>query len=266
MTPFTIRDKITNQSMAVPCGKCPSCYARRASSWSFRLMEEEKISSSSLFLTLTYDTKHVSITQKGFMQIQKRDVQLFFKRLRKTNENKIKYFAVGEYGGKTNRPHYHIILFNAKQETIQPSWQLGSVHYGQVTGASIGYTLKYISKLKKIPLHKNDDRQPEFALMSKGLGKNYLTPQMVQWHKNIPNERLYVNLLDGKKCAMPRYYKQKIYEKNELKAIGLSVRQKMLQDKYKLIESDDLYFTKQYAAYEQAFTKMERNLTLNTKI
>lgn len=113
------------------------------------------------------------------MSLRKTDLQSFFKRLRKAHPpidkddptTQIKYYAAGEYGGKTNRPHYHIIIFNAKLELLQPAWDLGQIHYGQVSDASIGYTLKYISKPSRIPLHRNDDRQKEFALMSKNLGQ-----------------------------------------------------------------------------------------------
>lgn len=110
------------------------------------------------------------------MSLAKRDVQLFFKRLRKSQPEgtSIKYYTVGEYGGKTFRPHYHAIVFNAAINTIQDAWQMGTVHYGTVSGASIGYTLKYMAKISRIPLHSNDDRVPEFALMSKGLGEAYL--------------------------------------------------------------------------------------------
>lgn len=173
-TPFCV--KKDDREYSVPCGKCPQCTARRVSGWSFRLMEEEKVSTSAHFITLTYDTNHIHITPNGFMGLKKRDVQLFFKRLRKAHGKslafkgkRIKYYACGEYGGRSMRPHYHIILFNAEIELIQSAWQLGQVHYGKVSGASVGYTLKYISKPSKIPLHRNDDRVREFALMSKGL-------------------------------------------------------------------------------------------------
>lgn len=238
-TPFTVMDKLRG-SIPVPCGKCPNCLARRVSGWSFRLMQEDKIALSAHFITLTYDTKHVPITRNGFMSLSKRDLQLFFKRLRKVSPRglKIKYYAAGEYGGNTRRPHYHIILFNAKLEKIQPAWDLGNVHYGVVSAASVGYTLKYISKPAKIPLHSNDDRLREFALMSKGLGENYLTEQMVNWHHDDLDNRMYVNLEGGKKASMPRYYKEKVYTELERKRIGYLAREKMLEaekDKGKLM-------------------------------
>lgn len=171
-TPYYKLDD-NNVGQSFPCGKCPKCLARRASSWSFRLMQQDKHSDSSLFITLTYDTKHVPITEAGYMSLRKRDVQLFFKRLRKlqngNQRSPIKYYVCGEYGGRTERPHYHALIFNSQVEKISPAWDLGNVHYGTVEGASVGYTLKYMQKPKVIPKHCNDDRVPEFSLMSKGL-------------------------------------------------------------------------------------------------
>lgn len=34
---------------------------------------------------------------------------------------------------------------------------------------------------------------------------------MVKWHLADPLNRMYLNIGDGKKAAMPRYYKDKIY-------------------------------------------------------
>lgn len=157
----------------VPCGKCPQCLSRRTSGWSFRLMQQHKVCDTALFLTLTIATEHMQFTPKRFMTLDKTHVQKFMKRLRKAQfgsaKSNIKYYICGEYGGKTNRPHYHAILFNAKTELIQDAWQYGQVHYGIVSEASVGYTLKYMSKPTRIPMHQNDDRKPEFSLMSKGL-------------------------------------------------------------------------------------------------
>lgn len=212
----------------LPCGKCYECKARKISSWSYRLMKEAERSSSALFVTLTFDTDHVPITEKGYMSLSKEKLQNFFKYLRKLHRVKLKYYACGEYGGKTNRPHYHIILFNADKDKVAKAWTQGTIHIGEVTAASVGYTLKYISKNGKIPAHKNDDRIPEFSLMSKKLGDNYLTPQMIKWHKADYKNRMYVNLLDGKKIAMPRYFKDKIYTKGEKQRVSEHVRKQRI--------------------------------------
>lgn len=185
ITPFQLkeRDKVTGEFVQVPCGKCPDCLARLISGWSFRLVQEGKDADSALFVTLTYNTDSVPLTRAGYMTLQKADVQKFMKRLRfaHTGAKPIRYFAVGEYGGKTMRPHYHLILFNSDYASIMTAWEnrdgrpLGNTFFGyDCSEAAIGYTLKYMMKPGKIPLHRNDDRVPEFRLMSKGLGANYL--------------------------------------------------------------------------------------------
>ena len=138
---------MTNESIPVNCGKCPSCIKRRTSQWSFRLRKEALRSISAHFVTLTYDTENVPLTKRGYMTLNTRDMELFFKKLRKQEDKrgvKIKYFYVGEYGGKTNRPHYHAIIYNADVNNIDKTWDKGQTHFGEVNGASIGYSLKYI--------------------------------------------------------------------------------------------------------------------------
>ena len=173
ITPFYKKDQ---PGVPLPCGRCPPCCKRRASGWSFRLVKEGENFSLSYFVTLTYSTLHVPITEKGYMTLNKKDVQDFMKRLRKHSfiikggkkiHAHIKYYAVGEYGTHTMRPHYHIILFGADQASVCKAWDKGEVHFGTVEAASIGYTLKYISKQGRIPMHQNDDRIKEFSLMSK---------------------------------------------------------------------------------------------------
>lgn len=236
------------QFQPVPCGKCPPCRARRASGWSFRLMQQAKVSDSSHFITLTYATDKVPISKQGFMSLDKRDVQLFFKRLRKAHNNcqalsnnrqvaagfeqrsttpGIKYYVCGEYGDTTHRPHYHAIMFNVRIELIQDAWQNGNVHYGTVNGASIGYTLKYMCKPPSaIGKYEWDDRLPEFSLMSKGLGVNYLTPGIKKYHYDDLENRMYCPLEDGKKIAMPRYYKNKLYDDEQKEAIAYAMFKK----------------------------------------
>jgi hypothetical protein len=251
--------------MPFPCGKCPACVRRRVSGWAFRLNKQSEQSNSAHFVTLTYNEEHIKKTKNGFETLVKKDVQDFFKRLRKLTKQKISYYAVGEYGDTGERPHYHIILFNANPKIVENAWKLnditlGNVHFGDVGDASVGYTLKYISKDKKIPQFNGDDRQKEFALMSKGLGAGYLTENMVKWHTkgNIEN-KVYLPLKDGKKAAMPRYYKDKLYDKGQKFRIGVFMRaesQKQvdeLQDKY-----GDLYYYKQAEETANDFRRMAK--------
>lgn len=96
---------------------------------------------------------------------------------------------------------------------------IGNIHFGEVNPATILYTLKYMSKPKTITKH--DTRNPEFSLMSKGLGLSYLSKQMVHWHKADTENRAYLNFNGGHKTSMPRYYREKIYSTKDKDAISL---------------------------------------------
>lgn len=232
--------------MSFPCGKCIHCVSRRISSWSARLMQEDRVSRSSFFVTLTYDTDHVPLSDAGYMTLSSRDLQLFFKRFRKLNlkltNDKLKYYACGEYGSRRMRPHYHIILFNASLVALIgdreasfvsrkivdldgyhnyrcAAWPAGSITVGRVNEASVGYCLKYLSKQGKIPVHRKDDRIPEFQRTSKGLGVSYLD-SMALWHEADILNRFYMPLKGGMKVCLPRYYKQKLYTESDRLMIG----------------------------------------------
>lgn len=211
----------------VPCGRCPPCKLRRVNEWVFRMLQEDKVSFCAYFITLTYETHSVPISKHGFMTLKKKDFQNFMKRLRKeisiTNPHwphKIKYYCAGEYGSERSRPHYHVIIFNVPDPSLfQKAWTLdgrpiGNVDVGSLTSASIAYTLKYIDKSNFQKRHKRDDRLPEFSLMSKGLGKSYLTQEVIRYHKqNIGT--LYVTKTDGRRVPMPRYYRNRIFSDDE---------------------------------------------------
>lgn len=223
-TPYTVEVKY--KRFHVPCGKCPACRHRRVNDWVFRLMQEDEVSVTSHFVTLTYNTDHVPISKNGYMTLEKTDLQKYFKRLRKMlpkNNERVRYYAVGEYGGKTSRPHYHMIMFNVPDENMFfDAWHLdgkplGTVHVGKVSGNSVAYTMKYMDKPRRKPEHARDDRAPEFALMSKGIGQTYVHDYSMDWH-NQDIGRLYCVKPDGRKIAMPKYYRNMIYDEKDRKA------------------------------------------------
>lgn len=165
------------------------------------------------FVTLTYDTSHVPISDNGFMTLRKRDFQLYMKRLRKLcSDSVLKYYVAGEYGDKNKRPHYHAIIFNCPDKSFfDKAWQLGTVDVGTVTAESVAYTMKYIDKQNgHIRKFYRDDRAPEFSLMSKGLGASYVTPDMVAYHQ-ADFSRNFATKEGGFRIALPRYYRDRVY-------------------------------------------------------
>lgn len=219
--------------VTVPCGKCAECLAKKRADWSFRLNQELKVSESAFFITLTYNE------ESNIGDLDKRHIQLFLKRLRRSMNMKVKYikkevkngklryFLVGEYGPLTNRPHYHIIMFNLPQGCvgeIEDIWGKGQIKVGNVTPASIHYVTKYVINKNQELLDKDTgeliERKP-FAMMSlkPGLGSNYLEDKnLMKYHKKNGSD-LTVNL-GGHKQRLPRFYQDKIFniaEKDKIK-------------------------------------------------
>lgn len=99
----------------VPCGKCLECRIQRTRQWADRCVLEAKKYKDNYFVTLTYDDNH--LPEKN--SLRPKDLQLFMKRLRKKfPQSKIRFFACGEYGDISWRPHYHILLFNCPLDDL----------------------------------------------------------------------------------------------------------------------------------------------------
>lgn len=110
---FKRGDKRVPVFYVFPCGKCELCREKKSSEYCFRsACETHTYPINPLYVTLTY--------RPGFVPDQGlclRDLQNFIKRLRFRLETfgmptNFRYLAVGEYGSKSGRPHYHIIFWN----------------------------------------------------------------------------------------------------------------------------------------------------------
>lgn len=238
---------LSSQDMVVPCGKCPFCAATRRADWGTRLEYEARLHVCKKFVTLTYANPHLK-WKHGVPQLCKDDLQRWFKRVRKAGCT-IRYYAVGEYGSTTFRPHYHVILFGeVSDDIIRQSWPLGQVHIGTVTQASIQYTLGYI--VNKSWKHSTN-RIPPFALMSRkpGLGANYITPEMIAWHRS--DRKNYV-LVDGVKRHLPRYYKTKMFSKIDLVRIAVRDQKDVFKKMVKWIRHPSRARMKDPMAYYRA--------------
>ncbi len=149
------------------------CLKRRQKAWSFRLLEEAKVSSSISFNTFTYE--ETPLSENGFPTLNKLHFQNFLKKLRKKTHNKIKYYACGEYGTETHRPHYHAIMYNLPQNWIdqsqtilQDTWKHGTVDIGTGTDMSINYVTGYINKTTNEINNKNWTEKTEENSMEEG--------------------------------------------------------------------------------------------------
>lgn len=207
--------QIAVNDMLVPCGSCAICKFNLVQDWAIRIFHEAQYNCTALFVTLTYAVAP--------NELQKSDLQKWLKRLRKKKD--VRYFAVGEYGKKFCRPHYHVILFTNEIIThsdIYDTWKHGFVHVGHLTQQSTMYVLKYM--LKASP---ESDRSPPFRLMSRrpGIGAKKVE-QLVGIEKNF----LYLN---GFKKRMPRYYKDKLFTKQQKQAMRIKTEEQQKQLKVK---------------------------------
>lgn len=219
LTPIYMQDK-----GHLPCGKCLACAQRRQKDWSIRLTYEMNQSTSCYFVTLTYDDLHVPTANLNGALVNvlcKRDFQLWMKRFRKTSDTKIRFFACGEYGTRTLRPHYHVILFNYSLRSdlyraLSDTWQNGFFTSSKVQPAHIEYVAKYSTMLSDLPKSLRSKEYRPFSLQSRrpAIGANYLTPEIVKYHRETLSTTVTRN---GVKSSLPRYYREKIFD-DQMKA------------------------------------------------
>ena len=175
---------------AFPCGKCLACLKRWRELWTHRLMLENLCHSASAFVTLTY----ADDTLPKDWSLRPVDFQLFMKRIReRVAPMKLRFYGVGEYGDKTERPHYHILLFGyqtclrgqslytkesdrccSQCDRVRDAWGLGHVGLGSVTHQSVRYVCGYMIKnMRHRHDHRLNGREPEFSRKSNRPGIGY---------------------------------------------------------------------------------------------
>jgi len=226
---FTHGAAFSSVPLKLPCGQCIGCRLEKSRQWAMRCMHENQMHTESCFLTLTYDDDH--LPKDG--SLDKRDLQLFMKRLRFAYRDKvIRFYACGEYGETTLRPHYHLLLFGVSfvdkklykrsrsgeslytSEIVRRLWPYGHNVVGNVTFDSAAYVARYV--MKKVTgvgaadhyISVNEctgeiyDRVPEFTNMSRrpGIG--------LQWFEKFGEHAYKFDsvIMNGREVRPPRYY------------------------------------------------------------
>lgn len=263
-------------NIELPCGRCQGCRLDKSRAWADRCLLELQYHKHSVFVTLTYndayvpksfyygsdgESEHLSYT------LRKRDFQLFMKRLRKAfSEQKIRFFAAGEYGENTARPHYHAILFGLQlddlvpyqkteqgfwyyhSESLQNVWShrycaddcnlfsggsrlepLGEVVVADVSWETCAYTARYC--LKKLngedaEAYRRFGVEPPFTLMSRRPG---IGGQYFEDHPDCVDFQ-YINVATekgGRKILVPNYFLRQL-EKSDPERVA-QLRESRLQ-------------------------------------
>lgn len=225
----------SGEAISVPCGQCIGCRMSKAQEWQTRLHHEAMQHETSSFLTLTYSDEY--LPPGGTLCV--RDLQLFMKRLRKAvAPHRLRFFACGEYGDRTFRPHYHVILFGYDfpdrllmgkspagfplfvSPLLSSAWSMGKADIGAFSRDSAGYVARYC--LKKVNGERAEQHyrrvdpatgevyqlRPEFITMSSrpGIG--------AEWFRQFACDAFPSDfvVIDGERRPVPRYYLRKVAE------------------------------------------------------
>lgn len=226
--------RVSYDYITIPCGQCLECRFQYARQWADRCILELQSHPSSYFLTLTYDNQHIEHLKNadGALSLKKRDLQLFHKKLNRYLSLKsggysnFRYFACGEYGDNTFRPHYHDIVFGLVLDDLvfyrrselghiyynspflEKVWGYGHVIVGEVTWESCAYTARYVTKKQKgfsKNLYEKLGVEPEFLIMSRrpGIAREYYDT-----HPDLYDfDCIHVSTSNGgRRVNLPRYF------------------------------------------------------------
>lgn len=226
--------------ISIPCGQCVGCRLDRSREWAARCAHEAEMHSVNCFITLTYSDDHLP----DDYSVSVRTFQLFMKRLRKSLNQRIRFFACGEYGDLNLRPHYHALIFNHAFDndkilfkttsqgnrlytspSLSEIWPYGHCIIGDLNYKTAAYTARYV--MKKITGDRAEAHyrrthpvtgkqvvvQPEFCVQSRrpGIGAAWFE----KWKSDaFPSDFLIV---DGRKHSVPSYYFKKLAEEEQSK-------------------------------------------------
>lgn len=189
--------------------------------WAFRCKVENAYAKTGAFITLTYDEEKVpwKDTKEGTYQtLNKVDFQQFMKRLRYYSGEKLRYFACGEYGPDTLRPHYHALVWNLEKSVknqVPGIWKHGFTKVGSIEEKSIKYVTNYMMKK---PIMNPPGTEPYFTVMSRrpGIGYQYAEKNQHR-HEFSEDYRLLLPMMPEKRPFMSNYYMRRMNLSEQVK-------------------------------------------------
>lgn len=125
------------------------------------------------------------------------DLQLFLKRFRKNifkqSHEKIRYYAVSEYGPVHYRPHFHLLLFFDTERTLEAfdtslhkSWKYGRIDFSLSRGKCSSYVSSYVNSSVSLPrLFENGSFKP-FTTHSLFFAKGFYKDKRKEVYENEP--------------------------------------------------------------------------------
>lgn len=244
----------------VPCGKCIPCLQRRQSDWVFRLTKEYENSISGYFITLTYDDVHLPTRYFNSAVVPvlcKRDIQLWIKRLRKAIQPYcIRYLLCGEYGPRTLRPHYHVILFNFPinmdiVKVVNKTWNKGFTVTKLINPNHFKYVAKYVNSYQELPKYLRGKAERPFLLCSRrpAIGLCYLSPEVTTFFRSSLSITAHIG---GSIFSLPRYYRNKLFDDDMKATISERSNQYRLKKYIESLRYDRGFYSTPYLFSQQS--------------
>lgn len=238
----------------IPCGQCLGCRLEYSRQWATRCVLESFESQHNYFVTLTYSPENESSIKKDCfrfdvdtgevvsefqsLSLVPEHLSKFIKDLRRYfeyhyNFTGIRFFACGEYGDKTMRPHYHMILFNCpipdlkfecsnfqgdpfwSSEILSKIWGKGFVSISSCNFNTCSYVSRYMLKKQKgqgAKIYEDFGVVPPFTRSSRnpGIARNFYDAFS---DKIYSYDSLVITDSKGKaKKVMPPKYFDRLYD------------------------------------------------------
>lgn len=196
---------LTYDQQHIPLMKPMAVYGEHGTKWMFvstcsRLEENGLIINECSYSIGQIDQLCQKCNLDGFLgYLFPRDAQLFIKRLRKyiskiSNEN-IRFFLCGEFGPKSLRPHFHIILwFNDRQisenlvSIVNQAWQFGRTDTQKVNKDCSQYVAGYLNSPHTLPRVYQTGKSKPFSNHSQFLGQDVLACKKEEVYKLTPTD------------------------------------------------------------------------------
>ncbi len=254
---IVFKGHLYSDQFEIPCGQCMACRLKYSRDWATRCMLEASQYEHNYFVTLTYNDYYVpqnilkyidkhtgEFIEETVLTLRYKDVQDFLKRLRTKFKRDldfegVRFYGCQEYGPTTNRPHYHMILFNCPLPDLKPVannfngdiyyeseflndvWSvydkksgirvpIGYVSIAECSYQTCAYVARYMTKKHKgldAAYYSDHNIAPEGSFMSRkpGIARNYFDSNS---DKIYEFDQIIITGSDGKakRVRPPRYY------------------------------------------------------------
>jgi len=200
-------------------------------------------------VTLTYAPEKVP----EYGSLEPRDPTLFLKRARADWGSRLSYYLCGEYGERTFRPHYHVVLYGVpfmdrdiidvrhdapvfRSDQLESWWKLGLCEFTGLTYGAARYVAAYVRKKvrqRDVPEHYTRvdpstgelvQLRREYGVMSRrpAIGRAWIERN---WRDVYPRDFV---VMDGKELRPPRYYDKWMDENHP--RVMMEVREKRYEE------------------------------------